>query len=80
MATKVQATAKSSKAKKTPTTARRSTGTVKKRGWSLKKFVESVTNAAKKAEVPAKSISKGVIEKAYNDGLAVKATVGKLAG
>jgi hypothetical protein len=62
----------------TKSTARRQ-GTVKKRGWSLDKFTASVTKAAKRREVPAKAISKAAIEKHYEGGSSVKATVDSIA-
>lgn len=80
MATKTKAKAATKKATPAKSSARRAiNGEVKKRGWSLAKFTESVTNAAKKREVPAKAISKTTIEKHYNDGSSVKTTVDAIA-
>lgn len=76
MATKSKQTTKKTTAK---TSARRPVGTVKKRGWSLNKFSERVTAAAVKQEIPKKAIKAGVLEKAYNDGLTVRAAVAKIA-
>lgn len=52
---------------------------VAKRGWSLDKFTTKVTGAAKKAEVPAKKISKAKIAECYEGNVTVKDTVSILS-